>query len=70
MPLVPDEARRRNDDCEAGEGAHDARHLRISLQSSHQAAGQGGPRLRQLLLQGPLLNQAGLIPGDAVLSKI
>jgi hypothetical protein len=69
VPLVPDQARRRDDDREAGEGAHDARHLWISLQARDQTAGQSGLGRRQLLLQGPLLNQAGLIPSDAVLNK-
>jgi hypothetical protein len=69
VPLVPDEARHRDDHRETGDSAHDARHLWVRLQSSHQTAGQGGPRLRQLLLQGPLLHQAGLIPGNAVLNK-
>ncbi len=69
MPLIPDKARRRGDDREAGEGAHDARHLWISLQARDQTAGQSGLGHRQLLLQGPLLYQAGLVPGDAVLNK-
>ncbi len=69
MPLIPDEARRRDDHREAGDNAHDARHLWVRLQPGHQTAGQSGPRLRQLLLQGPLLHQAGLVPGDAVLDK-
>ncbi len=70
MPLIPDQARRRDDDREAGEGAHDARHLWISLQARDQTAGQSGLGRRQLLLQGPLFYQAGLVPGDAVLNKI
>ena len=69
MPLVPDDAGCCNDEREAGEGAHDARHLWISLQARDQTAGQSGLGRRQLLLQGPLLYQAGLIPSDAVLNK-
>jgi hypothetical protein len=69
VPLIPDQARRRDDDREAGDGAHDARHLWISLQTRNQTAGQSGLGRRQLLLQGPLLYQAGLVPGDAVLDK-
>ena len=70
MPLIPDQSRGCNDQRDAGDGAHDSRHLGVSLQSCNQAAGQGGPRIRQLFLQGPLLYQAGLIPSDAVLNKI
>jgi hypothetical protein len=70
VSLVPNQARRRDDHREAGDGAHDARHLWISLQACDQTAGQGGLGRRQLLLQGPLLYQAGLIPSDAVLNKI
>jgi len=69
VPLIPNQARRRDDDREAGKGAHDARHLWISLQARDQTAGQSGLGRRQLLLQGPLLYQAGLIPSDAVLNK-
>ncbi len=58
MPLVPDQARRRDDDRETGEGAHDARHLWISLQARDQTAGQSRLGRRQLFLQSPLLNQA------------
>jgi hypothetical protein len=70
VPLIPDQARCCNDQRDAGDGAHDSRHLGVSLQTCNQAAGQSGPRIGQLFLQGPLLYQAGLIPGDAVLSKI
>ena len=69
MPLVPDQARRRDDDREAGEGAHDARHLWISLQARDQTAGQSGLGRRQLFLQATLLNQARLISSDAVLDE-
>jgi hypothetical protein len=70
VPLIPDEAGRRDDERDAGEGAHDARHLRVRLQPRNQTTGQGGLGRRQLLLQGPLLYQAGLISSDAVLNKI
>ena len=70
MPLIPDQARRCDDQRDAGDDAHDSRHLGVSLQACNQAAGQSGPRIRQLFLQGPLLYQAGLIPSDAVLNKI
>ncbi len=69
MPLIPDEAGRRDDERDAGEGPHDARHLWISLQARDQTAGQSGLGRRQLLLQAPLLHQAGFIPSDAVLNK-
>jgi hypothetical protein len=69
MPLVPDQARRRDDDREAGEGAHDARHLWSSLQARDQTAGQSGLGRRKLFLQATLLNQARLVPGNAVLDK-
>ena len=69
MSLVPNQARHRDDHREAGDGAHDARHLWISLQARDQTAGQSGLGRRQLFLQAPLLNQARLISSDAVLSK-
>jgi hypothetical protein len=69
VPLIPDEARRRDDHPEAGDSAHDARHLWVRLQSGDQTAGQSGPSVRQLFLQAPLLNQARLISSDAVLNK-
>jgi hypothetical protein len=70
VSLVPDEARRRNDEREAVEDAQEARHFWVSLQPRDQTAGQSGPRVRQLLLQGSLLHQAGLISGDAVLNNV
>jgi hypothetical protein len=70
VPLIPDQARCGDDQRDAGEGAHDSRHLGVSLQACNQAAGQGGPRIRQLFLQPPFFNQARLISSNAVLNKI
>ncbi len=47
----------------------EARHLWVALQPRHQAAGQGGLSRRLLIPQDPLLHQAGLVPGNAVLDK-
>ena len=69
VSLVPYEARHRNDHREAGEGAQEARHLWVALQPRHQTAGQSGLSRRLLIPQDPLLHQAGLVPGNAVLDK-
>jgi len=69
VPLIPDEARRRDDHRETGHSAHDARHLWVRLQPRDQTAGQSGLGRRKLFLQATLLNQARLVPGNAVLDK-